>query len=189
MLTEIHRCGSPPPFIVCIRKQRLHNSPKAAHLLLGLDRIWTQTCRNPKSRVTGCLLQCVTALLWASTSVAPPWHLVAQPFHFLILCQLSEPAGLQKAWGKGGSVVTGWRGKGLLPGFSLSKQRRNLWQMASVEEQEAVLLLYHYVAHQAETVRNALGQRTDPHLLFPIQIFFLTSRKIFHLTQLRTLYS
>lgn len=30
---------APPPFIVCIRKQRLHNSPKAAHLLLGPDRI------------------------------------------------------------------------------------------------------------------------------------------------------
>lgn len=73
--------------------------------------------------------------------------------------------------------MTGWRGKGLLPGFSLSKQRRNLWQMAGVEEQEAVLFLYHYVAHQAEMVRNALGQRTDPHLLFPIQIFFFNIQK------------
>lgn len=119
--------------------------------------------------MTRCLFPCVTHGLVMGQDLL----CTAQPFHFLIPCHLSEPAGLQKAGGKGGSAVTGQRCKGHLAGFSLSKQRRNLCQMAGVKEWETFLLFSHHAAHQAETVRNALGQRTDLRLLFfRIQILF-----------------
>lgn len=139
-------------------------------LLLSPGRIWTQTCLNAKSSVTGCLLQCVTALLWANTSSA--W-----PFHFLVLCNLSERLGCRKHEEREARLWQGGSAKDTCLAFLCQSRRRNLCQTAGVKEQEAFLFLYSHVAHQAETVRNALGQKTSLHLLFHIQILFFNIQK------------